>query len=259
MIRAPLSALGGAALALVLFWLLSLLVAPPEAPIEMKQETMPLSMVDAPQAPMPASNASAATESSSAPLPTPPAQIPPQLSKPVSAPEAAPVSAPEADSNMAVPEQESSKPETEPQPAPEPEPRPAPEPEPQSAPEPAPQPSQDASAGSFSGMAPDANQPQTSGGGNADSAPKDVGQASPISQVPPEYPARAQRRNLEGHVVMTFLIRPDGSVDRSSIKVTDARPRNVFERAARRAVAQWRFESTGELRRAQQRLEFRLR
>ncbi|WP_227368305.1 energy transducer TonB [Halomonas sp. M20] len=238
--------MGGVTLALALFWLLALLVAPPEAPVEVKEQTMSLSMTDAPQAQTQTAS-SAGSQTASPPLPQPPTQIPPSISPPE------PTPAPESDGDIAVPE-----PEPTPEPIPEPKPAPKPEPKPQPAPAPSPQPSQTPSAGSFSGTAPDANQSQVAGGGNADSAPKDVGQASPISRVPPEYPVRAQRRNLEGHVVLTFLIRPDGSVDLSSIKVTDARPRSVFERAAQQAVAQWRFEPSSELRRARQRLEFRL-
>ncbi|WP_048307883.1 energy transducer TonB [Halomonas sp. PR-M31] len=253
MIRAPVSALAGIALALVLFWLLALLVAPPEAPVEIKKQAMSLSMTDAPQAQSAESSAGSQAEASP-PLPQPPTQIPPQLSPPE------PIPAPEADSNIAVSEPE---PEPTPEPVPEPKPAPKPEPEPRPqpapAPEPTPQPAQASSAGSFAGTSPNPSQSQAAGAGSAQSGPKDVGQASPVSQVPPQYPARAQRRNLEGHVVLTFLIRPDGSVDASSIKVTDARPRHVFDRAAQQAVSQWRFEATGELRRARQRLEFRLR
>nr|WP_299239681.1 energy transducer TonB [uncultured Halomonas sp.] len=256
MIRAPLSALGGVALALALFWLLALLVAPPEAPIEIKEQAMALSVTNAPQAQAQPQSSAGSQAQSSPPLPMPPTQIPPQLSPTEPAP------APEADSAIAVPEpvaEPEPTPEPEPVPEPKPAPKPRPEPEPRPAPEPAPMPSQSNAAGSFAGMAPQTSQSQASGAGNAQSGPKDIGQVSPVSQVPPEYPVRAQRRNIEGHVVLTFLIRPDGSVDASSIEVTDAQPRNIFERAAQRAVAQWQFESTGELRRARQRLEFRLR
>ncbi|MGL6251309.1 MAG: energy transducer TonB, partial [Billgrantia desiderata] len=77
--------------------------------------------------------------------------------------------------------------------------------------------------------------------------------------VPPEYPSRAQRRGLEGHVELQFLIRPDGSVDRSSIRVVESQPRNVFDSAAEQAVARWQFEPASGVRRARQRLEFQLR
>lgn len=88
----------------------------------------------------------------------------------------------------------------------------------------------------------------------------DVGSSARATRrVPPQYPSRALRRGQEGHVVVQFLIRPDGSVDSSSIEVIEARPRQVFEQAARRAIAGWRFESAQGMRRARQKLEFQLR
>lgn len=81
----------------------------------------------------------------------------------------------------------------------------------------------------------------------------------PTRRVPPKYPSRAQRRGLEGHVVVQFLIRADGSVDTASIEVLETRPSKVFEQAARQAIADWRFEPAPGLRRARQRLEFQLR
>ncbi|SHF55332.1 protein TonB [Modicisalibacter ilicicola DSM 19980] len=261
MIRAPLSLLGGVTLALGLFWLLAMLVVPPEAPVEIREMAMPLGVSDMPQTAAPAAAPSAP---STAPLPAPPLQTPPRLSTPEPAP------APDAE--LSVPEQ--TPPEPTPEPAPEPEPAPKPEPAPSPTPQPPPEPepepepepareppspraSPEAAPSAYDALANSA--PSSSGGSQSDPAPRDVGQATPVSQVPPEYPARAQRRNIEGHVVLTFLIRPDGSVDRSSIQVTEAQPRNVFARAAKQAIAKWRFESTGETRRARQRLEFRLR
>lgn len=93
----------------------------------------------------------------------------------------------------------------------------------------------------------------------ADSGPVAVGEAVPLSRVPPRYPRRAQRRGVEGYVELEFLIQPDGRVDRASLRVLDARPTRVFEAAAEQAVGEWRFEADGRLRRARQRLEFRLR
>jgi protein TonB len=95
--------------------------------------------------------------------------------------------------------------------------------------------------------------------GRTSEGPIDVGELPPLNQVPPEYPRRAQRRGLEGYVELAFLVAPDGRVDADSIRVVEARPGNVFDRAARQAVSQWRFEASGQLRRARQRLEFQLR
>ena len=94
----------------------------------------------------------------------------------------------------------------------------------------------------------------------ASNEPVDVGSSAHAThKEPPQYPSRAQRRGLEGYVVVQFIIRADGSVDRSSIQVIDASPRRTFERAATDAIASWRFEPGQGLRRANQRLEFQLR
>jgi len=97
--------------------------------------------------------------------------------------------------------------------------------------------------------------------GQAPAAPPaaEVGSPQPTRRVPPEYPARAQRRGIEGYVEVRFTILPDGSVDTDSLRVIDARPRNVFERAALRAISRWQFPEAAGPREARQRLVFRLR
>ncbi|HAZ98338.1 MAG TPA: iron transporter, partial [Halomonas sp.] len=89
--------------------------------------------------------------------------------------------------------------------------------------------------------------------------PVSVGQVAPTSRVNPSYPPRAQRRGMEGFVEVEFVIQRNGSVDGSSIRVTNAQPRRVFEDAAREAIARWQFEPSQQLRRATQRIEFQLR
>jgi protein TonB len=64
---------------------------------------------------------------------------------------------------------------------------------------------------------------------------------------------------MEGFVEVAFMIRRDGSVDASSIRITNAQPRRVFDDAARDAIAQWQFEASDRLRNATQRIEFQLR
>lgn len=268
MIRRSLSTLGGIALALVLFWLLALLVTPPEEQIEIMEMSMPLSLADVLESPTePASEPQAQAE----PLPEPPPEVapPPPLPEPASLP----------DSTLTLPEPELTEVEPEPlalddtlpelseevpEPPPEPEPTPEPEPAPEPAPEPQPEPS-DATAPSDAVTSTEtasaaegtsAGAPSTADQGDA---PVDVGAITPTNRVPPQYPSRAHRRGLEGYVELEFLIHPDGSVDRSSIRVTDARPRNAFEQAAEQAIAQWQFEPSSQLRRARQRLEFELR
>ncbi|WP_328716315.1 TonB family protein [Halomonas elongata] len=75
----------------------------------------------------------------------------------------------------------------------------------------------------------------------------------------PTYPPRAQRRGIEGHVVVQFIIRPDGSVDPGSVEVLEANPPRVFERAARQSIVEWQFQQADQRRRARQRFEFNLR
>ncbi|MCP1317079.1 energy transducer TonB, partial [Halomonas sp. 707B3] len=89
--------------------------------------------------------------------------------------------------------------------------------------------------------------------------PVSVGQVAPTNRVNPSYPPRAQRRGMEGFVEVEFVIQRNGSVDGSSIRVTNAQPRRVFEDAAREAIARWQFEPSQQLRRATQRIEFQLR
>ncbi|MCE8001509.1 energy transducer TonB [Billgrantia ethanolica] len=251
MTRIPLSSLGGVALALLLFWLLALLVAPPEEEFDVVDVSMTMSMVEAPEP---------VQEETIEPSAEPP---PPQVE---ATPPPQPEPLPPLESSIAMPE-----PELPPEPMepveldatlpelaeaqPEPPPEPKPEPRPQLEPAPAPQPAPAPAA------APSAAQegPVTEQAAPAESGPVDVGEIAPTSRVPPEYPSRAQRRGLEGHVELQFLIRPDGSVDRSSIRVVESQPRNVFDSAAEQAVARWQFEPASGVRRARQRLEFQLR
>lgn len=61
-----------------------------------------------------------------------------------------------------------------------------------------------------------------------------------LRNVPPRYPTTAVRANQEGWVEVTFTITPEGSVD--DVKVVDAEPRHVFDRAATEAVSRWKFQ-----------------
>lgn len=61
-----------------------------------------------------------------------------------------------------------------------------------------------------------------------------------LKRVSPDYPRRAAMAGIEGHVTMQFTINSDGSV--SDVRVTDADPRRVFDRAAVAALSEWQFE-----------------
>lgn len=269
MMRSLLAVLGGGTMALGLFWLLALLVAPPQQTIERPDVSVPLRLASMEEVAEPA-----ATDAPTAKEDTPPATV------------AARDTLPEPLEAIPLPEQEprpepdrEAERDTRPEPDPEPEPEPSPAPEPSPTTEPTPEPvpdpvSQSESAPSASSegeavaeakgkpsdaSAQDAAVEPTGQKSEARDVPVEVGEAVPVSRVPPSYPRRALRRGLEGHVELEFLIQPDGRVDPSSIRVLEARPRRVFEKAATAAVAEWRFEADGRLRRARQRLEFQLR
>lgn len=83
----------------------------------------------------------------------------------------------------------------------------------------------------------------------------------PVVQVPPKYPATAKRAKIEGHVTMEFTVQPDGSV--ANIRVVDAQPPRMFNRAAKQALSRWKFrprEQGGErvARNARQTIRFTL-
>lgn len=251
--RVLLSVLAGAGMALLLFWLLALLVSPPEADIEVQE--MRLTMTELAPAPEP----EVAEPVSEPPAVMPPAATPPPLPEPAPLPNTAlALPEPELPAEEPAPvELDSSLPElAEVPPDPSPEP-PPPKPRQESRAEPAPTPTPTPVPTSTPSSV--ATSPAETVAKPVSREPVDVGQIAPTRRVPPEYPSRAQRRGLEGYVELAFVIRPDGSVDPGSIKVLSARPSNVFDKAARRSVSRWRFEPAQGLRRARQRLEFKLR
>jgi len=61
----------------------------------------------------------------------------------------------------------------------------------------------------------------------------------PVVRVNPQYPPRAAERGIEGWVELRFIISATGAVE--GAEVTNSRPRNVFDRAALRAVRRWKY------------------
>lgn len=61
----------------------------------------------------------------------------------------------------------------------------------------------------------------------------------------PEFPRAAERRGIEGHVVVRYNVAPDGAV--SDIEVVEATPAGVFERSVMRALESWRYASGAEV------------
>jgi len=82
--------------------------------------------------------------------------------------------------------------------------------------------------------------------------------SKPISRVRPKYPKRARRRGIEGEVVISFLVKANGSVDTDSLSITSARPAKVFNKAVLKAVARWKFSKAARAYRNTQRLVFKL-
>jgi len=82
--------------------------------------------------------------------------------------------------------------------------------------------------------------------------------SKPISRVRPTYPKRARRRGIEGEVVVSFLVNSNGLVDKSSLRITSARPAKVFNKAVLKAVARWKFTKVARAYRRTQRLVFKL-
>ncbi|MCW8928667.1 MAG: TonB family protein [Gammaproteobacteria bacterium] len=61
----------------------------------------------------------------------------------------------------------------------------------------------------------------------------------PLVRISPVYPSRAARIGIEGWVKMEVFIDSSGSVEK--VKVLDAHPSNIFNRAAIKAMKRWRF------------------
>jgi protein TonB len=83
----------------------------------------------------------------------------------------------------------------------------------------------------------------------------------PTVRIQPSYPEDAKRRKIEGWVRVEMTVLEDGSV--ADAKVREASPSGVFDQAALRAIAQWKFrppirDGKPARRRAGQTLRFEL-
>ena len=65
------------------------------------------------------------------------------------------------------------------------------------------------------------------------------GDAVPMVRVPPQYPERALQRGIEGRVLLEFTISRSGSV--KNPKVIAYEPSTIFNKAAIKAVKQWKY------------------
>ena len=63
---------------------------------------------------------------------------------------------------------------------------------------------------------------------------------TPLVKIPPEYPQRALSKEIEGYVVLRFIVTETGSVE--APEILHAEPEGYFESAARRAVLRWKYQ-----------------
>ncbi|WP_299018364.1 energy transducer TonB [uncultured Photobacterium sp.] len=64
--------------------------------------------------------------------------------------------------------------------------------------------------------------------------------ATPVFQLPPQYPPRAKQMGIEGEVLLHLFIEENGKV--SKVKVISEQPVGVFAQSATRAAYRWRFQ-----------------
>lgn len=62
----------------------------------------------------------------------------------------------------------------------------------------------------------------------------------PLKMDPPQYPAAAARRRIEGNVTVEFTVNAQGETE--DIKVVSSNPPRTFDREAIRAVGGWKFK-----------------
>lgn len=93
------------------------------------------------------------------------------------------------------------------------------------------------------------------GGGSAREA--EQGNSAPVYREPPEYPRAALLAGIEGVVTLEFAISESGAV--RDPHVVEAVPAGVFDEAALKAIAKWRYSPTSTERHARQSILFSLK
>jgi len=64
---------------------------------------------------------------------------------------------------------------------------------------------------------------------------------TPLVRIPPLYPIRAKRREIEGFVTVEFLVTKQGRVEQ--IRIIEANPETIFIKSVMTCVSQWKFKS----------------
>jgi len=87
------------------------------------------------------------------------------------------------------------------------------------------------------------------------------GELIALMKIAPRYPRKAALAKKEGWVKLEFIVTEQGTV--KDVIVIDAKPRRLFERAAKRAILKWKFkprivDGKAVPRKAIQTIEFKL-
>lgn len=68
------------------------------------------------------------------------------------------------------------------------------------------------------------------------------GDLIPIVRIEPQFPREALINGISGYVRVSFMVMEDGSVEPGTVKVVESKPPRLFDSAAQRAVARWKFK-----------------
>lgn len=77
-----------------------------------------------------------------------------------------------------------------------------------------------------------------------------------VEVAAPEYPRGAERRSLEGYVVVQYNVTDSGEV--TDVAVVEQTPEGVFDRAVLRALEDWRYASGSAVSGVTKRFDFNL-
>lgn len=72
------------------------------------------------------------------------------------------------------------------------------------------------------------------GGGGGD------GDVMPIVRINPQMPRKAAMKGIEGYVTVKFTVTKSGGT--SNVKIVEAKPPRIFNRAAKRAILKWKYK-----------------